>query len=349
MPTLITKASLSFLAKIWCAVFRAQLRPTTNDNTLSPSLAFLVARLMVGYPVNVGQIIAIEMRDKALNERDGFPFPCMIGNLCRQGKIPPNKLVDKWDEAFILTQVSKIKDFANHLFGAKSGGVGTLAVVPHVPIDMPHVDRGLEQGESSQPSTKEPPPSSFEASGTYVTISMLFIEKLMPQLIERDVLAMKKEIKNEMRKEMAILKDRMDGLEILVQDRLQGSDSVATEEFKSQLAEMRSQVAKLAEKPVLVPTMVMPNSLMQLLSQAPSTQSLDDFWGELPKSKSGKRKHKAREHDEETLVDMSREERRQQNKACKASRKYAREKEALEQRQRDAMLAGAFVAEHLSR
>lgn len=27
-------------------------------------------------------------------------------------------MVDRWGEAFRLTQVSKIKDFANHLFGA---------------------------------------------------------------------------------------------------------------------------------------------------------------------------------------------------------------------------------------
>uniref|UniRef100_M1DGL5 Uncharacterized protein n=1 Tax=Solanum tuberosum TaxID=4113 RepID=M1DGL5_SOLTU len=85
----------------------------------------------------------------------------------------------------------------------------------------------------------------------------------------------------------------------------------------------------------------MPDSLMQLLSQAPFTQSLDDFWSELPKSKSGKRKHKARESDEELHSDLSREERRQQKKARRASRKETHDQEALEQQQRDVVLDGA--------
>uniref|UniRef100_M1DRY0 Putative plant transposon protein domain-containing protein n=1 Tax=Solanum tuberosum TaxID=4113 RepID=M1DRY0_SOLTU len=359
-PILITKASLSFPAKVRWAVVRAQLRPTCNDNTMSPSLASLVACLMAGYQVKVRWIIATEMRDRALNERVGLPFPCRIGKLCIQAGIPPKRLIDRWGEAFRLTQASKIKDVDNHLFGAKSGVVGSLAVVPHVPLDIPHADRGPEHGESSQPSTEAPPPlaSASQAPGTFVTISMFYLEKLvadqrqtrtlvdqivhrMHQLIERDVLAAKKEIKDEMQKEMVVIKDMMDGLEILVQDRFQAVGSVDNKEFKSQLAEIRAQVAKLAEKPVQVPTPVMPESLMQLLNQAPFTQSLDDFWGEIPKSKFGKRKHKAEEFDEELSANLSKEERRQQKKARKASRKEARKKEAIEQQQRDAVLAGA--------
>uniref|UniRef100_M1D8S4 Uncharacterized protein n=1 Tax=Solanum tuberosum TaxID=4113 RepID=M1D8S4_SOLTU len=122
----------------------------------------------------------------------------------------------------------------------------------------------------------------------------------------------------------------MDGLENLVQDRCQVDGSIDTEEFKSQLAEMRTQVAKLVEKSVQVPTPIMPDSLMQMLNQEPSTQSIDDLWGELPKSKSDKRKHITEESDEKIPADLSREQRRQEKKARKASRKAAREKEAIE-------------------
>uniref|UniRef100_M1DG46 Integrase core domain containing protein n=1 Tax=Solanum tuberosum TaxID=4113 RepID=M1DG46_SOLTU len=99
--------------------------------------------------------------------------------------------------------------------------------------------RGPDQGESSQPSTEAPPPptSASQAPGTFVTIPILFLEILVadqcqtrtlvdqivhrtPQLIDRDVLTVEKKIKDEMRKELAVLKDRMDGLEILNQDRL---------------------------------------------------------------------------------------------------------------------------------
>uniref|UniRef100_M1DGD8 Integrase core domain containing protein n=1 Tax=Solanum tuberosum TaxID=4113 RepID=M1DGD8_SOLTU len=60
----------------------------------------------------------------------------------------------------------------------------------------------------------------------------------MPQLIEQDVLTAEKKIKDEMRKELLVLKDRMDGLEVLVQERLQAAGSVNTDEFKMQLAEI---------------------------------------------------------------------------------------------------------------
>uniref|UniRef100_M1DAI6 Integrase core domain containing protein n=1 Tax=Solanum tuberosum TaxID=4113 RepID=M1DAI6_SOLTU len=54
LHVLITKASLTFSVEVWWSIVRAQLRPTANDNTLSPSLASLVTYLMVGYLVNAG-------------------------------------------------------------------------------------------------------------------------------------------------------------------------------------------------------------------------------------------------------------------------------------------------------
>ncbi|KAK4733596.1 hypothetical protein R3W88_007857 [Solanum pinnatisectum] len=99
MRTLIPKASLSFPTKVWWVVVCAQLRPTGNDNTLSSSLASLVACLMASYPVNVGRIITTEMRDMALNERAGLPFPCQIGKLCKQVDTLPNRLIDRWRDA----------------------------------------------------------------------------------------------------------------------------------------------------------------------------------------------------------------------------------------------------------
>ncbi|KAH0693111.1 hypothetical protein KY285_020208 [Solanum tuberosum] len=243
--------------------------------------------LQPSYPVNMGRIIATEMRDRALNERVGLLFPYLIGKLSRQANIPPNRLVGRW-------------------------AVGSLVVVPHAPIDIPHEDRGPDQGESSQPSIEAPPPPTSASQAPDQCQNRTLVDQIVhrtPQLIDRDVLTVEKKIKDEMRKELA------------------AAGSVNTEDFQTQLAKMRAQVAKLAEKPVQVPTPIMPKSLLQLLSQAPSTQSLDNFWGELPKSKSGKRKHKAVESNEELPANLSREERRQHKKAHRASRKEAREKD----------------------
>ncbi|KAH0681201.1 hypothetical protein KY284_022286 [Solanum tuberosum] len=163
--------------KVWWAVVCAQLRPT--------------ACLTASYPVNMGRIIATEMRDRALNER--------------------------------THPASKIKDVANYLFGKKSGAVGSLIVVPHAPIDIPHEDRGPDQGESSQPSTEAPPPPTSASQAPDQCQTRTLVDQIVhrtSQLIDRDVLTVEKKIKDEMRKELAILKYRMDGLEILNQDRL---------------------------------------------------------------------------------------------------------------------------------
>ncbi|KAH0709099.1 hypothetical protein KY284_010526 [Solanum tuberosum] len=193
-PTLITKASLSFPAKVWWAVVRAQLRSTGNYNTLSPSLASLVASLMVGYPVNAGRIIAIEMRDRALNERVALP----------------------------LTQVSKFKDVANHIFGAKCAIMDTLAVIPHVPLYIPRqVEIQNRENHHNRPQRSALNQDTGRSDCA-----------LNAQLIETKVLVAKKEIKDEMKMKLSVLKDRMDGLENLVQDRFQTTGLVDTEEFR---------------------------------------------------------------------------------------------------------------------
>ncbi|KAH0706110.1 hypothetical protein KY285_010637 [Solanum tuberosum] len=174
-PTLITKASLSFPAKVWWVVVRVQLRPTANDNALSPSLDSLVACIMVGYPMNVG-------------------------------------LIDRWGEEARLIQVSKIKDVANHLFGAKSGVVGTLSIVLHVPLDIPQANKWPEQGESSQPSTEAPPPPASAS------------QALVPN-------------------QENIQPDCKSNASANIERCVAGV--VDTEEFKSQLAKMRTHVAKL--------------------------------------------------------------------------------------------------------
>lgn len=134
IPITITKATFTFPSKVWWVVIRAQLRPTTNDNTLYPSLASLVACLLRSYLVNTGRIIATEMLDRSLNERVKFPFPCLIGKLCFQEGIPPNCLVNRCCEASRMIQVSKTKDSANHLFGSEYAEIGNLNVAPPIPL-----------------------------------------------------------------------------------------------------------------------------------------------------------------------------------------------------------------------
>lgn len=78
-----------------------------------------------------------------------------------------------------------------------------------------------------------------------------------------------------------------------------------------------------------------------MFSEPPTTQLLDDFWGELSKDKSSKRKQKARESNEEKPTNLSKDERRQHKKSRKESQKLAREAEALAQQRQDVGLASA--------
>uniref|UniRef100_M1DN99 Integrase core domain containing protein n=1 Tax=Solanum tuberosum TaxID=4113 RepID=M1DN99_SOLTU len=156
----------------------------------------------------------------------------MAGYLVNAGGVP--KLVDKRTEATKITAASKIQDINNPLLGRKSGAVGPLAVVPHALEVIPQVAGKTKQGEPAQPASGAPSP--LPASDSQPT--------------ETNVLATKKEIKDEMQKELAILKNRIDGLEAYVQTQLQAAGSGNLEEFQRQLAEMRTQVAKLAAKPV---------------------------------------------------------------------------------------------------
>ncbi|KAH0709409.1 hypothetical protein KY284_010836 [Solanum tuberosum] len=267
----IKKASLTFPTKVWWSIVRAQLRATRNDNTLSPSLASLVACLMAGY---------------------------LAGIL-------PNHLVDKRTEATKITAASKIQDVNNPLFRKKSSAVGPLALVEH--------------GEPSQTTLGVPSsqpdyyslPSDQRQTRTVVDL----INYRMAQLIQRDVLAAEKSINDEMQKELAFLKNKMDGVETVGSNR--------NEEFQKQLADMRVLVAKLPEQPIQVPTPAIPDSLINKFDGQPANHSLDDIWGDLPKSKSSKTKKNAGEPDEQTTDDLAIEETRQEKKGRRASKKKA--------------------------
>jgi len=138
---------------------------------------------------------------------------------------------------------------------------------------------------------------------------------------------MEKRLKDKMQTELTVLKYRMDGLE--VHDKNQAPDLVNTEELKTHLAEMRAEIAKLAKRPYTMPHMAVPESLMSLFIEPPTTQVLDDFWGEVPNGKSGKRKHKAGESNEYQPINLSKEERIQHKKPRKKSRRKLGKKQHL--------------------
>uniref|UniRef100_M1DFH2 Integrase core domain containing protein n=1 Tax=Solanum tuberosum TaxID=4113 RepID=M1DFH2_SOLTU len=130
-----------------------------------------------------------------------------------EANIPPNKLVDKPVEASKITVASKSSDVNNPLFGRKSGGVRALAVVPYAPVVIPQVVGLVVDQRQTRTLVDQ-------------------IVNRMPQLIERDVLAAEKRIKDKMLKELVVLTNRMDVLETHVQTQLQATRSSNNEEFQ---------------------------------------------------------------------------------------------------------------------
>ena len=102
----------------------------------------------------------------------------------------------------------------------------------------------------------------------------------MPQMIETKLSATKKDISSQVQKELEVLKEHLDGTEHWVQDRFPVPSHTVNDDLKAQLANMRSQIANSVKKPVQPPPPALPESLMQMLNQAPPIQSHDDIWGE---------------------------------------------------------------------
>lgn len=178
---------------------------------------------------------------------------------------------------------------ANQLFGAKFVAIGNLTVDPQVPLELSWLTEcsrkdiylKLPQKNYSQPPT--------QPSGTFVTIPIAFLKKLiadqrqtkalddeivhwMPQMIYTKVSYVKKEITSQVQKELGVHKERLDRIENLVQDRFQVASQTETDELKLYFVDMRSQMANLAKKLIQFPPPELPESLMQILNQEPPVQ-----------------------------------------------------------------------------
>lgn len=144
------------------------------------------------------------------------------------------------------------------------------------------------------------------------------------------MLAMEKCVKYGIQKELVVLIDRIDGLKVHVQNNLQGEGLEDDKEFKAQLAEIQAEIEKPDDKPNIVDDFVVPESLISLYSEPPTSQELDDIWGDVSTEKSNKTKQMVGEFDGVQPTNLSKDEMRQHKKAHKESRRLARKTKTLE-------------------
>lgn len=133
----ITKASLDFVAKfVWSMVW-TRLWPKGNDNTHQPSYASLIACLMAKFGINVGYIIATEMRDRALSDRAGSPFPCLIHVLYKRVSGFTTHYLAKMMAPKGMVNIVLIKNVKNPLMRARTRMLGGLKIFPKQPCSNP--------------------------------------------------------------------------------------------------------------------------------------------------------------------------------------------------------------------
>ncbi|MCD7461258.1 hypothetical protein HAX54_045751 [Datura stramonium] len=73
----------------------SRLTPSKNDNEVPISRAILISSIMKGVHINVGDIIAMEMRDRARQAYTSLPFSVLVTNLCCDACVPEIARIDE--------------------------------------------------------------------------------------------------------------------------------------------------------------------------------------------------------------------------------------------------------------
>lgn len=96
----------------------------------------------------MGQLIATEMGNRALNEKIGLPFLCLMRRLRQHAQIPDNKLVEQFFDATKLTYAVSIKNVVNPLYKTRAGPAAPLVIMLNLPCDPTKVEGAA--GESTE-------------------------------------------------------------------------------------------------------------------------------------------------------------------------------------------------------
>ncbi|KAH0658097.1 hypothetical protein KY289_026845 [Solanum tuberosum] len=98
----------------------------------------------------------------------------------------------------------------------------------------------------------------------------------------------------------------MDGLESHINTWLNALGFVDGASLQAQMTAMKAEIAKLSDNPVVLPLPFVADSLMNLFSMPPVTQTVGDIWGDLDRPNIGKVKDKKNTPDTEPPKETSR-------------------------------------------
>ncbi|XP_060208451.1 uncharacterized protein LOC132635880 [Lycium barbarum] len=106
----IYKRELSLEAKFWWTIIHTRIHPTQFDNTLTLDRVVLLVAIMSKDNINLGLLIAEEIRLRVLQPQTSLIFPCLITRLCERADIPKFKPRDKYTKAVHVSDIMKSKD-----------------------------------------------------------------------------------------------------------------------------------------------------------------------------------------------------------------------------------------------
>lgn len=161
------------------------LERTVNDNTLHPAHESLVVCIMSRYALNLGQLIETKIGDRALNEKAGLPFLCLIQRLHEHAGVLISHFLDRRTTVSKSTNISLIKDAGNPLYKVKTSRAAIqMTITPGLPpiiLSLEGASTSTPTGEASEHPKGEiqPPPSTSVGIGMLVTVSYEFLSRLV--------------------------------------------------------------------------------------------------------------------------------------------------------------------------
>ncbi|KAL4318183.1 hypothetical protein GQ457_18G009150 [Hibiscus cannabinus] len=67
---------------------KRNLMPTSHNQTVDRMRLPLIHTILIGYRINIGEILAKELAAACANDKGILAFPCLISALCRRAVVP---------------------------------------------------------------------------------------------------------------------------------------------------------------------------------------------------------------------------------------------------------------------
>ncbi|KAK8698105.1 hypothetical protein V6N13_114236 [Hibiscus sabdariffa] len=87
-PNSVSRLSLLPETKLWNTFVKRNLIPTSHNQTVDRMRLLFINTIMMGFRVNVGEILANELAAHCANDKGILAFPCLVSNLCRRANVP---------------------------------------------------------------------------------------------------------------------------------------------------------------------------------------------------------------------------------------------------------------------